>query len=248
MGRAERKPVRRFLLKHVLPPIVSAVYKLLGATWRYHEVRKEIMDEALASGRPLTAAFFHARTFQLLYYNSRPEHGSWVLMCSQSRDGELMSQVEESLGYRVARGSSGGGGARALVSMIKTVKKNPGWSSCLAVDGSRGPRGIAQVGIITLAQKTGGMIMPAAASTRSSFVYRWSWDRTVLPLPFAKVYVVFGEPLEVPRKLDAAGTEELRAQLEERMLALHREADELSGFADAAPLQAAPRAVRPGSA
>ena len=247
MARRERKPLRRFLLKHVLPPFVSTAYKLLGATWRYREVRREIMDEALASGRSLTAAFFHARTFQLLHYNSRPEHGKFVLMCSQSRDGELMSQVEESLGYKVARGSSGGGGARALVSMIQTVKQDPSGSSCLAVDGSRGPRGIAQVGIITLAQKTGGMIMPVAASCRSAFVYRWSWDRTVLPLPFAKVHVVYGEPLEVPRKLDAAGTEELRTRLEDAMLQLHREADELSGFTDAAPLQA-PAPVTPGSA
>jgi lysophospholipid acyltransferase (LPLAT)-like uncharacterized protein len=237
--RRPRKRVRAFFLRRVLPPFAIALYRALGATWRYVEVRRETFDAALSSGRPLVAAFLHARTFQLLHYNSRPENGRFVLMCSQSRDGELMARVEEGLGYKVARGSSGGGGARALVSMIKTVREEPGWSSCLAVDGSRGPRGIAQSGIITLAQKTGGLLLPVAASARPSCVYPWSWDRTVLPLPCARVFVVFGNPIEVPARLDEAETERIRSQLERALLALHAEADELSGFRDSAPLQAA---------
>jgi lysophospholipid acyltransferase (LPLAT)-like uncharacterized protein len=240
LRKPERKRLRAWLLRTLLPPVALAAYRLLAATWRYREVRWELMRDALASGRPVVAAFLHARTFQLLHYNSRPQHGRFVLMCSQSRDGELMARVEEGLGYKVARGSSGGGGARALVSMIKTVLAEPGWSSCLAVDGSRGPRGVAQSGILTLAQKTGGVIVPCAASARPAFVYRWSWDRTAIPLPFATVHVVFGEPLEVPGDLDAAAAEALRARLERALLALHGEADALSGFRDAAPLQAAP--------
>jgi lysophospholipid acyltransferase (LPLAT)-like uncharacterized protein len=240
LRKPRRKRLRAWILRTVLPPVATVLYRLLGTTWRYREVRKQIMTSALAGGRPVVAAFFHARTFQLLHYNSRPEHGRFVLMCSQSRDGELMARVEEGLGYKVARGSSGGGGARALVAMIKTVKEEPGWSSCLAVDGSRGPRGIAQPGIITLAQKTGGLLMPGAASARPCFVYRWSWDRTVLPWPFARVHVVFGTPIEVPARLDEEQTERIRLRLEREMLALHAEADALSGFRDTAPLQAVP--------
>lgn len=246
LRKPKRKRLRAWVMRTLLPPIALFLYRCLGATWRYEETRKEIMTEALASGEPLVAAFFHARTFQLLHYNSNPAHGRFVLMCSQSRDGELMARVEEGLGYKVVRGSSGGGGARALVAMIKTVKEEHGWSSCLAVDGSRGPRGIAQPGIITLAQKTGGKLMPCAASARFSFIYRWSWDRTVLPLPFAKVHVVFGDPIEVPVKLDAEGTERICVELENALLALHEEADQLSGFRDPEPLRAEPRADADG--
>lgn len=239
-----RKRVRHWLYRNVLPPFAAGVYRLLGASWRYVEVRKHLMDECLAGKRPLVGAFLHARTFQLLHYNSRPKHGRWILMCSQSRDGELMSRVEERLGYKVVRGSSGGGGVRALVSMIQAVKSDPGWSTCLAVDGSRGPRGIAQAGIITLAQKTGGLLLPVAASAGRSFVYRRSWDRTVLPWPFARVHVVFGAPLEVPARLDAQGMEAIRVELEQALLALHAEADELAGFRDDAPLQVRPEPAR----
>jgi len=224
----------------VLPPIATALYRMLGRSWRYVEVRRHAMSDALASGRPVVGAFLHARTFQILHYYTLPGNGRWVLMCSKSRDGELMSQVEERLGYKVVRGSSGEGGARALVGMIQTVKKDPGWASCLAVDGSRGPRGVAQAGIITLAQKTGGLLVPCAASARASLVYRWSWDRTAFPLPFARVHVVFGEPIEVPAKLDPDETERIRQELERALLELHGEADGLSGFRDEVPLRAAP--------
>ncbi len=240
MARRARKRLRALLMRTVLPPIATAGYRALGASWRYREVRKHIMDDALAGERPLVAAFLHARTFQLLHYNSRPQHGRWVLMCSPSRDGEAMARLEEGLGYTVERGSSGGGGSRALVGMIRTLRGNPSWSTCLAVDGSRGPRGIAQPGILVLAQRSGGVILPVAASARPSFIYRWSWDRNVLPLPFARVHVVFGELIEVPAGLDEAGLEEVRATLERRLIELHAEADALSGFRDSEPLQAAP--------
>jgi hypothetical protein len=230
--------LRALLLRTLVPAIGTPLYRLLGWTWRYREVRKSIMDDAQASDRPVVGAFLHARTFQLLHYNSRPQHGRWVLMCSQSRDGEAMARVEEGLGYTVERGSSGGGGSRALVGMIKRLRKDSSWSTCLAVDGSRGPRGVAQLGVLTLAQRTGGVILPVAASSNASLVYRWSWDRTVLPLPFAPVHVVFGEAIEVPDGLDEAGMEDIRARLERRLLELHEEADRLSGFRDSVPLQA----------
>jgi lysophospholipid acyltransferase (LPLAT)-like uncharacterized protein len=240
VAKRPRKRLRAWLLRTVVPAIGTPLYKLLGATWRYRDVRKSIMNDALASDRPVVGAFLHARTFQLLHYFSRPDQGRWVLMCSQSRDGEAMARVEEGLGYTVERGSSGGGGSRALVGMIKRLRKDPGWSTCLAVDGSRGPRGVAQAGVLTLAQRTGGVILPVAASAGASFVYRWSWDRTVLPLPFARVHVVFGNVIEVPEDLDQAGLETVRLRLERTLLELHAEADALAGFSDTVPLQAMP--------
>lgn len=237
MGISRRKPVRRFLLTRVLPPVAVRFIRVAGRTWRYHDVHRERFDRALADERPLVGAFLHARTFQLLHYMSLPENGEWVLMCSKSRDGELMTRIERGLGFTVARGSSGDGGARALVEMIQHVKRDPRLGSCLAVDGSRGPRGIAQLGVITLAQKVGGLVLPVAASADKAFVWRRSWDRTAFPRPFARVFFVFGEPIDVPARMDADQVEELRRHLEERLHALHEEADRLSGFRDTEPLR-----------
>lgn len=248
MSTNNRKPIRSLLFRTVLPPFVTWLYRKLGNTWRYETENEERLIELLNGPRPVVGAFLHGRTFQLLYYFSRPEHGRWLLMCSPSRDGDLMSRVEMGLGFRVVRGSSGRGGARALVQMIKAQREDPGLSSCLAVDGSRGPRGVAQMGTITLTQKTGGVLLPVAASTADGRVCTKCWDRMVIPKRHAKIRIHIGEPIEVPPKLDAAGEERIRLLLEERLLSMHAALDARTGFTDSQPLKKPASVPAPASA
>jgi lysophospholipid acyltransferase (LPLAT)-like uncharacterized protein len=161
-----------------------------------------------------------------------------MLMCSRSSDGDLMTSLEESLGYRVARGSSGSGGARALAEMIRAQKEDRQLHSCLAVDGSRGPRGIAQLGILTLARKTNGVLLPVAASTPTCWVNQRSWDRTVIPKFRAEIHIAIGEPMDIPRQLSEIQAEDLRLELQQRLLAMHVDLDARIGFKDTQPLQA----------
>jgi lysophospholipid acyltransferase (LPLAT)-like uncharacterized protein len=232
-----KRPVRALVMRRILPPVVRGVYRGLSASWRYVTENEHVLTDLLRSDRPVVGAFLHARTFQLLHYFSRPERGRWMLMCSRSRDGDLMASVEEGLGYRVARGSSGSGGARALVEMIKAQREDRQLNSCLAVDGSRGPRGIVQLGIVTLARKTDGILLPVAASTPSCWVIQKSWDRTVIPKPGARIRIRIGEPMKLPAQLDAEGVEELRLSFERRLIAMHHELDSRTGFTDTQPLQ-----------
>jgi lysophospholipid acyltransferase (LPLAT)-like uncharacterized protein len=246
----KRKPIRRFLFRTILPPIAGWIYRRLGATWHYETENEERLNELLAGSRPVVGAFLHGRTFQLLHYFSqyaRPQRGRWILMCSPSRDGELMSRLEMGMGFRVVRGSSGSNGARALVQMIKAQREDKGLSSCLAVDGSRGPRGVAQLGTITLAQKTGGVLLPVAASTSDGRVCTKCWDRMVIPKRHARIRVLIGEPIEVPAKLDEVQLEEMRLLLEGRLLSMHAALDGRTGFSDTQPLQLV-RVVTPGAA
>ena len=154
-----------------------------------------------------------------------------------------MSRVETGLGFRVVRGSSGGGGARALVQMIKAQRQDAGLNSCLAIDGSRGPRGNAQLGAITLTQKTGGLLLPVAASASDTWVCHKCWDRMVIPKRHAQVNILIGRPIDIPPRLNAAQTEEVRRSLEERLLAMHAELDSRVGFNDSEPLRIEPVAV-----
>jgi lysophospholipid acyltransferase (LPLAT)-like uncharacterized protein len=230
--------IREYAMRRLLPPVMLQLYRAVGATWRYQAHNEQRLRECVSGGNAVVGAFLHARTFPLLYFFSRPGRGRWVLMCSQSRDGDAIAYVEHRLGFELVRGSSGRGGARALVALIKKQRNDPALSAGLAIDGSRGPRGVAQVGALALAQKTGGMVLPIAASTRQSWVYRRSWDRLVLPRPFATIHVNIGEPIRVPREADAAALETLRLQLELAVLTLNGETDTLAGFRDSKPLRA----------
>jgi lysophospholipid acyltransferase (LPLAT)-like uncharacterized protein len=232
-----RKPVRRFLLHKVLPPFGWRAYRALGRSWDYRVEGFDALHGLIAAKRPVVGAFLHSRTFALMHFFSLPAQGRWMLMCSQSRDGEAMARIEEGLGFRVARGSSGKGGARALVEMIKAQREDPGLNSCLAIDGSRGPRGVAQLGIITLAQKTGSVLLPVAASSARCWRWESSWDRTVIPKPGAAVAVRAGEPIDVPAKLDAESLEALRLRVETGLLRMHAELDARTGYHDPEPLR-----------
>jgi lysophospholipid acyltransferase (LPLAT)-like uncharacterized protein len=231
-----RKPLRRLLMKHVAPPIATFLYRRLGNSWRYRTEDEGRLQDLLNGPRPVVGAFLHARTFLLLHYFSQPARGRWILMCSQSRDGDAMTRVEQGLGFRVARGSSGKGGARALVEMIKAQREDPGLHSCLAIDGSRGPRGVAQLGIITLAQKAGAILVPVAASTDAYRTWQKSWDRTVLARRGAEVRIKVGEPIEVAPKLKPIELEAVRLNLETTMQNMHHALDAETGFSDTEPL------------
>jgi len=233
-----QRPIRKFIVRWAGPPLARCVYRALGRSWHYVTENEARLADLLQGQRPVVGAFLHARTFQLLHYFSQRGRGRWMLMCSRSSDGDVMTSVEESLGYRVARGSSGSGGARALAEMIRAQREDRKLNSCLAVDGSRGPRGVAQLGILTLARKTEGLLLPVAASTASCWVNQKSWDRTVIPKLGAEIRMLIGEPMEVPRQLDELQTEELRLLLQQRLIAMHIDLDSRVGFEDTEPLQA----------
>ncbi|MEM6704094.1 MAG: lysophospholipid acyltransferase family protein [Acidobacteriota bacterium] len=225
---------KRVLMRHVVPFVALNLLRLLDLTWRYRLLHRERLQACLDADEPVVAAFLHGRTFALLRHMTRPKNGRWQSMCSKSLDGDAMTKVEEGLGLKVVRGSSGTDGLEAIVEMIRNARDDRGLGSCLAIDGSRGPRGRVQGGIVSLAVRCGGAILPVTASAKPAFVFRRAWDRTLLPLPFARVVIAFGEPIEVPRRPKSAQTEEIRRKLEEELVVLQAEADVESGWSDPA--------------
>jgi lysophospholipid acyltransferase (LPLAT)-like uncharacterized protein len=240
-GPSRRKPIRRFLMTRVLPPIATWAYRRRARTWRYVIDNEQVLVDLLRTGQPIVAGFLHARSLPLLQYFSEPGRGRWLFMSSQSRDGELMSRIAEGLGFKVARGSSGRGGFRALIDMIKVLRDDPGLNSGLTIDGSRGPRGVAQVGVIILAQQSRSAILPLAASTRDGLIWKRAWDRQVIPRRGAEIHLRFCEPIQVPARIDAAQTEALRLELERRLIDATVALDARTGFSDTEPLQKAPQ-------
>ncbi len=89
-----------------------------------------------------------------------------------------------------------------------------------------------------MARWTGGRILPITASASPAWIFRSAWDRTMLPLPFAKVEIAYGKPIDVPSKLSPSQIEEIRLQVEKSLLNLQDSANEQVGFIDHEPVQA----------
>jgi hypothetical protein len=77
---------------------------------------------------------------------------------------------------------------------------------------------------VSLARLSGVPITPVAAAARPAFRLR-SWDRTLLPAPFARVAFHFGEPIAVPPDADPECEERLCRALDAALEGLTRAAE-----------------------
>jgi hypothetical protein len=196
--------------------INGLVAPLLGYLWifavsltlRVKKINAGESEEALKKGHIL--AFWHGRVFYMPFF-FRFEGRRLVSLVSPSGDGAIINGILRLFGYSTVRGSTFQHGRRALIALSRLVRK--GSNAAMIVDGSRGPARIAQPGSIYLAKLTGATIVTVAYGAKSKVEVN-SWDRTIFPLPFSRVNLVFGKPLEIPQKLTDAELEQKRAELE----------------------------------
>lgn len=111
-----------------------------------------------------------------------------VAMASQSRDGEIVAGVLRRFGYGVVRGSSSRGGQAALMDCLLALRE--GRRPTLAVDGPRGPAGSVKPGAERLALAEGLPVVYGRVRARGWRVR--SWDRFLIPWPFATVEIEYG--------------------------------------------------------
>jgi 3-deoxy-D-manno-octulosonic-acid transferase len=210
------------------------VVRTLGATWRVTVEHAEREREARACARPVVYACWHGQLLPLGYVG---RGRGLSLLVSWNRDGEISARFFAALGYDIVRGSTSRGSARGAVAMLARMRD--GRDAAMTPDGPRGPAGFVQPGTLYLAEKTGGSVLPVVAAASS--VRRLSgWDRFMVPLPFARVAVVFGEP--IPSGGDI-GTTDKAALLKERLDLATREAGALVGSLRSLPEPGPPLSV-----
>ena len=135
----------------------------------------------------------------------------YLTIVSRSRDGEFAAGLAKKLGWYGFRGSPKKGGAAALKGIISAFRGSRGGG--FVADGSQGPALIAQKGILLLAKFSGCPIMPVSVAADRCWRFR-SWDRTLLPKPFARLVFSFGPLIKVERDATEDRMEEQRLELE----------------------------------
>lgn len=108
-----------------------------------------------------------------------------TVMISSSQDGEWAAMVAHRLGYRVVRGS-GSRGAESLRHLAAALAN--GESVGMALDGPKGPPLKEKLGTSWLQEQSGRPFVRLHLEV-SHFVRVTSWDRTIIPLPFAVIRV-----------------------------------------------------------
>jgi len=143
-------------------------------------------------------------------------------LISPSVDGTAPAMLVGKIGAHVIRGSSTHTGARALRDYYETIVKQE-ISPAITPDGPRGPAHEFKPGAVMLAQLTGKPILPVSVAASRTWRFR-TWDRFELPLPFSRVVIAYGEPVRLPRGVDAEALSRLQSDMAERLHALQREA------------------------
>jgi len=205
----------------VVPFLFELVSRLLFASCRVTVHGSEHLAACVAPGKGFVAAFWHYSVFCIIEMQRRSGR-EWVAMVSGSDDAEYVARLLGRRGCEIVRASRGKSGVvKAMRGMIDSMDK--GKAAAIVADGSQGPARVAQAGAVLLASRTGRPILPVVAAADRCIVFR-SWDRTMLPKPFARLEIWQGEPIVVPASLKANELEPYRLALEERLNELYRQA------------------------
>jgi lysophospholipid acyltransferase (LPLAT)-like uncharacterized protein len=217
----------RLWLYRMVVPLGLALIRLVWRSSRVVSVQgTEHITEALARAPSFIPVYWHQHQLFCVKHllSLRPLGVKLGFLISPSVDGELGAMLVRSLGAEVIRGSSTHTGARALRDYYQALSHD-NVSPAITPDGPRGPPWKFKPGAILLAQLSQRPIIPMAYA--ASRAWKIKWDSFVLPKPLARISIMVGEPVYVPKGLDAAGLVGLQADMEARLKSLYQQAKNL---------------------
>lgn len=224
--RGNRRLTRgRMLLYRVAVAIGWRLGRFIWATCRvHHTLGLEAARAAVHEARAVIPVYWHQH---LLFgvralLDLKPEGLKAGFLISPSVDGTAPAMLVERIGGHVIRGSSTTTGARALRDFYETIVKQE-ISPAITPDGPRGPVHEFKPGPVLLAQLSGKPILPISIAASPCIRFR-TWDRFELPLPFSRIVIAYGEPVRIPRGVDAERLAGLQVEMAARLQGLQAEA------------------------
>lgn len=179
--------------------------RLLGATWRIRLRNDEAVRRLRSAKQPIVFAIWHGELLPLLYQHRR--EGVMVLI-SEHGDGEIIARVATNFGYGTVRGSTSRGAVRALLEMARVI--DDGHDLAITPDGPRGPAKSFALGPIIVAQRTGAPVIGVAVTVSRAWRFR-SWDRFMVPAPFARVTIAYTDAM----RIDSRDAQDVEAKAEQ---------------------------------
>ncbi len=166
--------------------------------------------------KPVIICFWHGH--QMLMpgvlhelFDGHSKRKTYALI-SEHNDGRIIAGLIKYFDLDSIAGSSSRSAKRATMQMIKTLRG--GDNIAITPDGPRGPIHKVKTGIIKVAQISGYPIVPMAVHASSHWQLK-SWDKMIVPKPFAKLSFSIGEPIHIPREISKEEVEIKSTALEE---------------------------------
>lgn len=164
--------------------IAIFLIRLVAKTWRFK------VNNFIAYS-PAVIAFWHDEMLPIWKFFAQ---GNAVALTSLSKDGDILAELLTVWNFEVVRGSSSRGGKEALLEFTEKARSK---YALLTPDGPRGPRHEFKAGAVKVAQNS--EIPLVLVRIRCSGIrLQNSWDKFLIPFPFAKITFEFSSPQQVP--------------------------------------------------
>jgi lysophospholipid acyltransferase (LPLAT)-like uncharacterized protein len=171
---------RFFLLERILLPLIIIPLRLLIRSWRRHTPDTGMIERIRETPRIILVTY-HGMLLHLLAFAPLSPRRV-VVMVSPSHDGRLLGAFLKYFGVEHVLGSSRSRNIAGSLEFIRHVQE--GKIGLIAVDGPRGPRGIAKPGFLKMAAAAEAHLLLATSSANRGVTLK-TWDRAHLPAPFA---------------------------------------------------------------
>lgn len=198
-------------------PFIVFVYyfiRIYSMTLRFKIENENHWQELREQGNNVLLGAWHQQFFSAIFHFKTYTKFNPGLMISQSKDGDLISGVANRSGWHTLRGSSTRGGKKAMDAMIDHLKTH-GFGAHI-LDGPTGPIGRVKPGIIKMALEADAVVVPLYTSAENAWFFN-SWDRFMLPKPFSRVSITFGQEIRFEPFDQRDGFENQRLLLEKTM-------------------------------
>jgi lysophospholipid acyltransferase (LPLAT)-like uncharacterized protein len=225
--------LKTWLRVSVAPWVVYSLVRVWFGTVRVKILNQEVFDKFFlnntADGNVVAGSWHRHAIFFFYFFRNLGPRG---IMISKSVDGEFTAKIAQYLGYTPIRGSSSRGGSAALHKLIEFMRGKGETRFCgTAVDGPRGPARVMKTGMLAVAKESGAWFVPMACSGTNVITFPKAWDRTIIPKPFSKIIMDFGEPFLIPQTISQNEMERLRERTGRILNTMTDNVDRLCGYA-----------------
>lgn len=116
------------------------------------------------------------------------------------------------MGFRTIRGSTTRGAMQSLREVVTELKQDS--YVAFTPDGPKGPSEVAQIGASAAARLGNAPLVAVATASNKNWRLK-TWDKFIIPKPFAKVEIRQSEPIIPGRRSVEEISEDLQKALEE---------------------------------
>ena len=199
--------------------LTAVILEVLWRTSRLKIIGGERLEALLEAQGAVIPVFWHQHLLICSRFicSGRIKGLKPGFMISPSVDGQAPTMLAQLYGAHVVRGSGSYTGVRAVRGVHQAIVKD-GISATITPDGPRGPRFVMKAGAIFTAQISGKAVVPVAYAARPAKLLK-TWDKFVIPSPFARIRIAIGEPYFPPAEMSdeqmAAAQREMERRLQE---------------------------------